>query len=62
MSARVYTTSEVAAVLGVSAVTVRRYVATGQLPEPGWEKRGKKRQRAYTQEWVDQAVKWLQRS
>lgn len=56
-----YSTSEAAQLLGVSPATLRRYITSGQLPEPGWTKRGMRKQREYSQSWVDDAIKWLQR-
>lgn len=54
-----YTTSEVARELGVTDSTVRRYVTTGFLPEPGWHRRGKRRERRYTEQWLTAAKQAL---
>ena len=62
MSQKAYTTSEVAKILGVSPSTLRRYVSSGSLPEPGWTKQGLRKQRAYSEAWVDNALKWLERT
>lgn len=54
-----YTTSEVARELGVTDGTVRRYITSGFLPEPGWHRQGKRRQRQYTEAWVKAAKRAL---
>jgi DNA-binding transcriptional MerR regulator len=53
------TTAAVAARLGVSPSTVRRYIKENYLPEPGWGKVGRKNQRVYTEAWVRAAEKKL---
>ena len=50
-----YSTSEVAAALKVSPATVRRWMKEGFLPEPGWTKTGRRRQRAYGAGWLADA-------
>ncbi|MDR2380843.1 MAG: helix-turn-helix domain-containing protein [Bifidobacteriaceae bacterium] len=52
-------TSQVAVALGVSPATVRRYIKEGFLPEPGWVNRGRRRERSYSPEWVQAAVRKL---
>lgn len=54
-----YSTSEVARLLGVTDATVRRYVATGFLPEPGWVRVGRRRHRQYSKSWVENARRKL---
>lgn len=49
------TTAAVAAALGVSASTVRRWITTDYLPEPGWTHHGRRRQRAFTDAWLQGA-------
>jgi excisionase family DNA binding protein len=53
------TTSAVAERLGVSASTVRRYIKDGYLPEPGWGRVGRRRQRIYSEGWVRAAEEKL---
>ena len=57
-----YTTSQAARILGVSPQTLRRYITSGQLPEPGWGRMGLKKQREFTQEWIDAAQQWMKAS
>lgn len=53
------TTSAVAERLGVSPSTVRRYIKDNYLPEPGWGKVGRRRQRIYSEDWVRAAEEKL---
>jgi DNA-binding transcriptional MerR regulator len=53
------TTSQVAEELGVTAGTVRRYISDKILPEPGWTYRGRRKQRAYSPSWVEDAKRAL---
>jgi excisionase family DNA binding protein len=53
------TTSAVAERLGVSPSTVRRYIKDNFLPEPGWGKVGRRRQRIYSEDWVRAAEEKL---
>lgn len=50
-----YTPAETAAELGVNVSTLRNYVLRGELPEPGWVRVGRKRQRSYPKDWIDNA-------
>lgn len=54
------TTGQVAEQLGVAPVTVRRYITSGLLPEPGWTRKGMRKQRSYSHDWVQEAQKTLQ--
>lgn len=54
-----FTTSEVGEQLGVSGSTVRRYITSGLLPEPGWTRQGLKKQRKYDLRWVENAKRTL---
>lgn len=54
-----YSTKAVADILGVAPSTVRRYISDGFLPEPGWVRVGRRRQRQYSQEWVRRAFDTL---
>lgn len=53
------TTGAVAERLGVSPSTVRRYIKDKYLPEPGWGKVGRRRQRTYSEDWVRAAEEKL---
>ncbi len=53
-------TSEVAAALDVSPSTVRRYLKEKILPEPGWTRKGRRKERGYSQEWLVEAKRTLQ--
>ncbi|MFW8744934.1 helix-turn-helix domain-containing protein [Mesorhizobium japonicum] len=54
-----YSTAEAAALLGVSPSTLRRYCGDGTLPEPGWIRVGRRRQRAYSDDWIREARRIL---
>lgn len=55
-----FTPSEAAVLLGVQPSTLRGYVLRGELAEPGWMRVGKKRQRSYGRQWIDDARKVLE--
>jgi len=50
-------TADAAAALGVSDSTVRRWISSGYLPEPGWSRKGARKARAFDRKWIDAARK-----
>lgn len=53
-----YRTNEVAARLGVAPQTIRRWIRDGDRPEVEfWP--GRKRERAFTEEWINETEKWM---
>lgn len=56
---RFWRTKKVASILDVHPNTVRNWILSGELDEPGWGRRGKRKERHYTREWIEQAAKKL---
>jgi transposase len=50
-----WTTKAVATAFGVSANTVRAWINKKVLPEPGWGRRGQRKERHYSREWITAA-------
>jgi excisionase family DNA binding protein len=57
-----YTTSEVAAMLDVSPSTIRRWLKEKFLPEPGWGRNGRRKQRLFSDAWVASARRKLEKA
>lgn len=55
-----YTPAEAAALLGVKTPTLRGYLNRKVLPEPATTRIGKRVQRSFSREWIEDARRRLQ--
>jgi transposase-like protein len=55
-----WTTKTVAEAFNVNPNTLRNWINTGRISEPEWGRRGTRKQRHYTREWIKQASEKLQ--